>query len=208
MRRIPCCTSLSIDFSYFFPLPVPHRFLAWKKINSLIRSHTVPISKLGTTMAPSLKCLNPYRSNFVVQLLPQGDDYDEDFNANFDSEASSKVSVNYYGTASDLRRGSMPVSAAGGEINQASPPRLSLDITRGGIPISRESMSYASAKHSGIHLFEKFYNGSANLSDTSVKIGGNDDDDDDTGSYNNDDEKRKSVDESKSETLEHSRWKN
>ena len=44
------------------------RYLSWDKINSLIMAHTVPISKLGTTFAPSLKCLNPNRSSYAVQL--------------------------------------------------------------------------------------------------------------------------------------------
>ena len=59
-------------------LHYPRRFLAWEKINSLIKSHTVPISKLGTTLAPSLKCLNPHRSQLIVQLKVEEEEEEEE----------------------------------------------------------------------------------------------------------------------------------
>ena len=38
-----------------------HRFLAWKKINSMVKARTIPISRLGNDFAPCLKNLYPSR---------------------------------------------------------------------------------------------------------------------------------------------------
>ena len=140
-------------------LHFPRRFLAWEKINSLIKSHTVPISKLGTTLAPSLKCLNPNRSQLIVQLKVEEDEEEEDRRSTAWSSLDPSYddfSLNAWegrgggggrsGSAVSIRRHQAPTGRKS--------PKLHLQIIRNGFTVARKTMNNSSIRVKGFQDYE------------------------------------------------------